>query len=76
MGKNGGMQKMCFNRLIDIKIYDEDGFERETIRGLSQFQSDTLWQIFLREKIHCSLWIRSYKDIPRVISNKDLISIN
>ncbi len=36
----------------NIKLYDEDGHERETLRGLTYARKETLMQIFEREGVH------------------------
>ena len=35
----------------NIKVYDSNGCERETIRGINTTRKDTLMQIFQREEI-------------------------
>ncbi len=35
----------------NIKVYDSNGCERKTIRGVTSARKDTLMQIFLRENI-------------------------
>jgi len=36
----------------NIKLYDDDGRERETLRGLTYARKETLMQIFEREGVH------------------------
>lgn len=35
----------------DVKVYDDEGDERETIRGLNSVKKDTVMKIFEREGI-------------------------
>lgn len=50
----------------DVKVYDDDGAERETVRGLNMTQADILMKIFGREGVQAqSMAFTSHGDYVR-----------